>query len=80
MDVNEIFKIVKETICLTKEKNIDIDYNSNIIDIGLTSIQFIKLIIKLEEFFNIEFSEEYLSVSSFESISSIVRYIYEEGR
>lgn len=76
MNKNDILEIVKEMIKSIVNENIEISFNLKLIDIGINSIQFIKLIIKLEEYFNIEFDEEHLSASSFENISYIVEYIY----
>ncbi len=60
----------------------DIDKNMISIDepltsYGINSVLFIKFVLSIEEEFDIEFSEDLLSMDRFENIKSIISYIEE---
>ena len=49
---------------------------SNLVnDIGINSIQFIQMIVQIENEFNIEFDNEFLNINRFENITSISNYV-----
>mgnify|MGYP001401524314 CR=1 FL=1 len=55
----------------------EIDMGTKIDDIGLSSISFIKMIVDIEEEFNIEFDDESLEFSKFDIIQDFIDYIKE---
>lgn len=56
--------------------------SDSIEELGMNSITFIKMIIEIEEEFDIEFSEDQLDARSFHTINDIIHAIIEqvEGR
>ncbi|MCP1132763.1 acyl carrier protein [Paenibacillus polysaccharolyticus] len=57
---------------------IEISMETNLIQAGVNSISFIKLVILIENEFNISFDEERLDISYFPTIKDIVGYIESE--
>ena len=49
----------------------DLDPDDNLFDIGLTSLTTVNLMLALEDHFDVEFEEEMLNRSTFESINAI---------
>lgn len=47
----------------------------NLLNLGMNSIIFIEIVVNLERKFNIEFEDEMLDYSKFNSLSSICNYI-----
>lgn len=64
MDNNSDFT---DTIAITLETSLD--------ELNISSIDFIKVIIELEEEFDLEFDNEMLLYEAFTDINSIVKYI-----
>lgn len=50
-------------------------FNGDLMNLGINSITFVKLILALEEQFDIEFEDEVLIPQAFPTVDSIVRYI-----
>lgn len=55
--------------------NLEIKVGDTLQDIGIDSINFVKLVIELEETFGVAFDEEMLSIRRFERITDIADYI-----
>lgn len=53
------FEIIKQEI--KKEFNKDININDNLNDLGIDSIELLDFVVKMEEKFNVEVSDEELS-------------------
>ncbi|MDR1002612.1 MAG: acyl carrier protein [Oscillospiraceae bacterium] len=53
----------------------DITADSEFADLGMNSLDFIKLIVALEDVFEFEFDDEALDASSYNKISDISKYI-----
>lgn len=68
MIYDEIFQIVLENI---DEKEIKIDFETEFQQIGITSISFINIIIKVEQKYQIEFPDEKLLLSEAGTIKKI---------
>ena len=62
---------------ILEKKSIDfnLSYDDNIYYLGIDSIEYINLIIKLEENFEIEFGDEIMDKSKYNSIDEITKYI-----
>lgn len=70
-----VIEVIKRDIGLTYYKVENLSADTNISQLGINSITFIKLIVALETEFNIEFGESYLDYGNFTDISSISSYI-----
>ncbi|QUI21850.1 amino acid adenylation domain-containing protein [Vallitalea pronyensis] len=68
-------KIIKIISSTTGIRQTILSKNPETAEVGLNSIVFIKVVVKIEEDFNIEFSDDMLDFSKFKDISSIVQYI-----
>lgn len=53
----------------------DINLDTNLSDIELDSLSFMKIIVQLEETFNFEFNDDMLDVNRFTNINSVAKYI-----
>ncbi|WP_164744510.1 acyl carrier protein [Paenibacillus xylaniclasticus] len=78
MTLSNLFSL--EEIILAKinkvlNKEISVDYNSNLIDEGLDSIKCIDLIVHLEMEFDIEFDDEDLVIENFSTIHKISKQL-----
>ena len=66
---------------VTIKSNIDesvfpnISINTNLLDIGVDSITFIKIVVSLEEAFDFEFDDEMLLFAAFPTIRSMIDYV-----
>ena len=70
---NKVIEIVKNN---SDEFYIDsISIDSNLIDISIDSIGFIKIIVTLEEYFDIEFDDDMLLFNAFPNVLSIAEYV-----
>ena len=72
-------KIAEIITQVVSEEGIEVkvDYDSDIMDFGLNSITIIKTIVYMEEEFEIEFDDEYLTTDAFKTIRDIANYIRE---
>lgn len=52
-----------------------VDFNSNLSDVGINSITFIKIVVTIEVEFGLVFGEEDLDINRFQTIQSIVDYV-----
>ena len=69
-NTNEIKSILKQL--QLDEKTVDeLDCESNLFEMGLDSIMVIKLIVLLEEKYNIEFNDTDLSFSNYSTLTGI---------
>ena len=76
MVIDEVKKIVCETLEIS-----DIDVDDDLVKIGMNSIEFVKIIVYVEESFDIEFPDELLALSKMNSIRSIyevVKHVLDE--
>ena len=73
---NTLYRIVGEVLEIDNIKEC-LDEEGNFKDIELTSVNYLKIIVAIEEEFEIEFDDELLDFESFLSIDSLCSYIKE---
>lgn len=56
-------------------KKIEVNKDSKFDEIGLDSIEFVQLIVNIEDKFNIEFNEEELNLDMYKNINDLVKVI-----
>ncbi len=81
MEKNNIVKFICETIekeGMLKEK-VELSGNSGLAELGITSVQYIVLTLAIETEYSIDFEDEALVVSSFETINDLATYVYENA-
>jgi acyl carrier protein len=71
---SRLLQIISEN---SGQESLKISMDTKIDDVGLSSISFIKMIVDIEEEFNIEFDDESLEFSKFDVIKDFVDYINE---
>ena len=75
MNKQEIIQKVTEIIQKESELEVVIKINDDLANLGINSLNFIRMIVRLEEAFNIEFPDEALEYDKFNTILEIVTYI-----
>ena len=72
------FVIILDIIRKNSKSTLDSDLTlqTEISDLGLDSISFIKVVVTLEETFGFEFDDEKLSFNSFETLQNLLDYVY----
>ena len=68
---------VRESVKQFINSELELNDNETLFDIGINSINYIELIIKLEKKYNIEFSDEYLLNDS-QTINSLAQYLVDK--
>ena len=68
--INEIKKIIIQDV-FENEKSTDINYDDNLIALGLDSLSFIKLVVLLEEYFCVRIPDTELLLDRFSTINKI---------
>lgn len=68
-------KVLETIQKIVPKGDMEIKVNDTLQDTGIDSINFVKLVIALEEAFDLEFDEDMLSMRRFERITDIVDYI-----
>ncbi|SDN48756.1 acyl carrier protein [Fictibacillus solisalsi] len=62
--------------CLKKVlHNVEFDHESNLLDLGIDSMTFIRLVVEIEDEFDIEIEDEEIVLQNFESVESIVKLV-----
>ena len=76
---NDVIKIVDD---IADEKYIDNEtqLNTKLIELGIDSLRFIRLIVQLEEEFDIEFDDNDLMLENFKDIQMLITYISDRKR
>jgi acyl carrier protein len=75
---NDIEKRIRLIIGNYADISVPIDKigpDDNLIDIGLNSLSYIKLIVLLEKEFDIEFNEYELNIDNYKSINAVVKTV-----
>lgn len=75
MNKQEIIQKVTEIIQKESELEVIIKINDDLANLGINSLNFIRMIVRLEEAFNIEFPDEALEYDKFNTILEIATYI-----
>lgn len=58
-----------------EQQDMEITENSSLEDMAMDSLDFVKLVVDLEETFEVEFEEEMLSVNKYEIVRDLVEYV-----
>ena len=69
---NELLKIIRKN---GLGKGGEIKINSNLSEIGMDSMEFINLIVEIENYFNIELPDEYLQIKKIGTMGNLVKVI-----
>lgn len=72
-DINNVISIIKETISI--DEGVDISSNTEISSLGINSLNFLKIIVEIEEAYDIEFDDNELNFDYFNTIESVVKLI-----
>ncbi|MCP4179825.1 MAG: acyl carrier protein [bacterium] len=81
MTKNEISSKISDLISKEIDKSYDlkdIDINQDFQSLGINSIHVIKIIVILEDEFDIEINDDYLNIDNLSNIKTLVDYIYRE--
>lgn len=70
VDADVVLKIVGDNLMFH-----EINMATRLMDIGMDSITFIKIIVEIESQFNFEFEDHVLSVRAFEKVSDLIDYV-----
>lgn len=70
---NIVLSIIRNNIDSKNFCNLSLDSNLN--DIGITSIKFIKVVVEIEEKFGFEFDDNMLLATNFNTVKSMMDYI-----
>lgn len=71
--VEKVFQIIRQDV--SKQNQIPLDVNTNLRDIQINSLNFLKIIVEIEEAFDIEFDEREIGFEFIGDIASIVDLI-----
>ncbi|MGG0208485.1 acyl carrier protein [Bacillus mycoides] len=77
----EIIEKVKEILCSCIPKHIpkeQLTIESELQNLGITSLRYVKIITEIEEAFDFEFNDEDLVLGKFKTINSLILYIEEK--
>lgn len=69
----KVLKIIKKIIDFPQSNDLFLESNFN--DIGISSVQFVKIVVEVEKNFNFEFDDHMLQVTNFNTIKSMIDYI-----
>lgn len=64
---------------IKEELHQNIDVHTNLQDVGINSLNFLRLVVSIEETFGIEFEDDNLDLSGFTTIKSLADYIESRG-
>ena len=70
---NVVVELVRDIVRVDKDYKISLD--TKVEDLQVSSLEFVRMILRMEEFFNIEFEIEDLLLSKFHSIEDFVTVI-----
>lgn len=80
MEKKEIFnKVAEEIKKLLKDQDVDLQMTSVIQEIGLNSIDFIKLLVFIEDEFEFEFDDEDLMMDKYVIIEDVIDIIHDNA-
>ncbi|WP_455714515.1 phosphopantetheine-binding protein [Anaerosporobacter sp.] len=68
--------VIKSIVKVKAELSLaDISLMSSFEEMGIDSIEFVKILLDLEEEFDIEFEEEYMLSTTYNNVEGLVQYI-----
>lgn len=72
-EMNEIEVIVAEIVADVLELDLqEIDFNTNIMEMGINSISFVSILVSIEDKLDVEFEDEHLTITAFNTLANIV--------
>lgn len=71
----KVCEILKEVL---KYKDDNITEDSELIDMGIDSLRYMNIVVKLEDAYNVEFDDDFLMSDSFDRVRDIVTYLLEK--
>lgn len=71
-DMNIVKKMIAKLLNINED---DIKNDFNLIEAGINSMSFIKLIIDIENYFSFEFDDEDLDIFKLQSFDNLINYI-----
>lgn len=71
---NAIIHIIEQNVKLSEQRK-ELNPSDGLVNVGINSIDFINLIVKLEEKLDVRFEDEFLDIDRFVTISDIAVYI-----
>ena len=77
-NVEEIKDVILKFVISIMDKEMtkfELNYEENLFDLGMDSIKYVNLIVKLEMYYNIEFNNEIMNMTEYDSISKISEYV-----
>lgn len=77
MKTEEAFELIKKTLEEKEGEKVKINMNDEFKNIGLNSISFIRLVVALEEKYDIEFSDEHLDHEYYNTVADFCNYVAE---
>lgn len=80
MEKGKIIEQIKDLV--TEKIDLDINYDDferNLLDIGFNSLTFIKLLVLIEDIFDVEFEEEQIDFNVTKCLNNIVEFILDRG-
>ncbi|MBE6049558.1 MAG: acyl carrier protein [Clostridium sp.] len=69
----KVIKIIKETLGIGEER--EITGETDISSLGVNSLNFLRIIVEIEEAFDIEFDDNELNFDYFNTIDSVIKLI-----
>ncbi len=70
----KIIKLITDNIA-TANINNETDIDSNLIDVGINSLEFVKIIVAIESEFDFEFGDEALDYRKFPTLRALFDYV-----
>ncbi|PXV95580.1 acyl carrier protein [Lachnotalea glycerini] len=74
MDDKEIGEVIIKIIHQAMETNIEIELNNRLEEIRINSMSFVKIIVGIESYFDLNFEDDKLSISYFNTVMDLVHY------
>ena len=75
LNENRIVEDIVNIVANKVNKHEQIDKNSSLIELGVDSLTFINIVVGIEQYYNFEFEDEKLSITEFQDVSSLIRYV-----
>lgn len=73
---NKVIEIIKRAVNIPKETNLNLETPIN--NLQINSLNFLKIIVDIEEEYDIEFDDEELNFEEFNTIKAFVEHIKEK--
>lgn len=74
--MNEIEKRINDIIKLFFDQNYSIESDKTFVEMGINSLQYINIIVEVENEFSIEFPDDFLQDIAFKTIRDFCEYLF----